>query len=307
MPAAEPPPSGPLPSGPLPSGVPPAGTLPPSTPSAGPLRDRGRGTGPGQQSQSLERGLAILSAFGEGQPLLGITDLAARVGLTKSTAHRYISTLATLGYLRQDPLTRRYRLGPRAVDLGLAAINSMEVTQIALPLLQALADETGHTVSMAILDGVEIVYVERCRSARQGARLGIDLHLHVGSRLPAYCTSMGKVLLAYQPPGAIDELLDRMDLARRGPNTLTAREPLVAALQRIRQNGWAANDEELAPGLRSLAVPVRDASGEVTAAVNIAIHLSIWNASIDSIVRRLEPPLQRTAREISAQLGHHPR
>jgi IclR family pca regulon transcriptional regulator len=260
-----------------------------------------------QHSQSLERGLAILSAFSEAQPLLGITDLAGQVGLNKSTAHRYISTLAALGYLRQDATTRRYRLGPRAVDLGLAAINSMEITQIAGPLLRALANETGHTVSMAILDGIEIVYIERCRSARENARLTIDLHLHVGSRLPAYCTSMGKVLLAYRPPDVLTELIDRMDLARRGPNTLTAREALVAALRRIRQAGWAANDEELAPGLRSLAVPLRDASGEVIAAANIAVHLAVWNASMDSIVRRLEPALQRTAREISAQLGHRSR
>jgi len=259
---------------------------------------------PGRQSQSLERGLAILSAFNEAQPLLGITELADHVGLTKSTAHRYVATLAALGYLRQDPTTRRYRLGPRAVDLGLAAINSMEITQIAGPLLQALADETGHTVSMAILDGTEIVYVQRCRSARESARLGIDLHLHVGSRLPAYCTSMGKVLLAHQPPERWPDLIDRMDLARHGPNTLTAREGLLGALRRIRQLGWAANDEELAPGLRSLAVPLRDASGEVVAAANVAIHLSVWNASMDSIIRRLEPSLTATAREIGAQLGY---
>lgn len=254
-------------------------------------------------SQSLERGLAILSSFSEAQPLLGITELAAKVGLNKSTTHRYISTLAALRYLQQDASTRKYRLGPRAVDLGLAAINSMEVTQIAGPALQALSDETGHTVSMAILDGTDIVYVDRCRSAREG-RLGIDLHLHVGSRLPAYCTSMGKVLLAFQPAERIIDLLDRTDLARRGPNTLTAREALLAALRRIRQAGWAVNDEELAPGLRSLAVPIRDADGDVVAAINVAVHLSVWNASIESIVRRLEPPLQATARDISAQLGY---
>ncbi len=262
-----------------------------------------RGSNSPNHSQSLERGLAILSAFNESQPLQGITELAAKVGLNKSTAHRYIATLAALRYLRQDAATRKYRLGPRAVDLGLAAINSMEITQLAAPALQALSDELGHTVSMAVLDGTDVVYVERCRSAREG-RMGIDLHLHIGSRLPAYCTSMGKVLLAHQQPGRLLDLLDRMDLARRGPNTLTAREALVGALRRTRQAGWAVNDEELAPGLRSLAVPIRGAGGEVVAAINIAVHLSVWNASMDSIVRRLEPSLQATAREISAQLGY---
>src|ERR687887_124701 len=154
-------------------------------------------------SQSLERGLAILSAFRSRQPLLGSSELAREVGLTRSTAHRYIATLATLGYLEQDPGTRKYRLGPRVLDLGFSAINSMELREISAPHLRRLSDETGHTVNLAILDGTDIVYIERCRSPRQGQR-EIDLNLHVGSRLPAYCTSLGKVLLAFLDEEARD-------------------------------------------------------------------------------------------------------
>ena len=255
------------------------------------------------RSQSLERGLSILSSFSERRPLLGIAELARAVGLNKSTAHRYIATLANLGYVQQDPETRKYRLGPRVVDLGFAAINSMEITRIAGRHLQALSDETGYTVNMAVLDGTDIVYIDRRRSAREG-QFGIDLNLHIGSRLPAYCTSMGKVLLANQPPEQWQSLIDRIDLARRGPKTITAREALVVALRRIRQTGIAVNDEELAPGLRSLAAPIRDGSGTVVAAINIAVHLSIWNASIDSIMQRLEPALRRTAEEISVPMGY---
>ena len=255
------------------------------------------------RSQSLERGLSILSSFSERRPLLGIAELARAVGLNKSTAHRYIATLANLGYVQQDPETRKYRLGPRVVDLGFAAINSMEITRIAGRHLQALSDETGYTVNMAVLDGTDIVYIDRRRSAREG-QFGIDLNLHIGSRLPAYCTSMGKVLLANQPPEQWQSLIDRIDLARRGPKTITAREALVVALRRIRQTGIAVNDEELAPGLRTLAAPIRDGSGTVVAAINIAVHLSIWNASIDSIMQRLEPALRRTAEEISVPMGY---
>ncbi len=255
------------------------------------------------RSQSLERGLSILSSFSERRPLLGIAELARAVGLNKSTAHRYVATLANLGYVQQDPETRKYRLGPRVVDLGFAAINSMEITRIAARHLQALSDETGYTVNMAVLDGTDIVYIDRRRSAREG-QFGIDLNLHIGSRLPAYCTSMGKVLLANQPPEQWQSLIDRIDLARRGPKTITAREALVVALRRIRQTGIAVNDEELAPGLRSLAAPIRDGSGTVVAAINIAVHLSIWNASIDSIMQRLEPALRRTAEEISVPMGY---
>jgi IclR family transcriptional regulator, pca regulon regulatory protein len=254
-------------------------------------------------SQSLERGLSILTTFSEARPVLGIAELARSVDLNKSTTHRYVATLTALGFLQQDPESRKYRLGPRVVDLGFAAVNSMEITRLAGRSLQALSEETGCTVSMAVLDGVDIVYVDRRRSVREG-QLGMDLNLHVGSRLPAYCTSMGKILLAQQSPERLRFLMDRMDLARRGPKTITAREQLITTLRQARQTDIAVNDEELAPGLRSIAAPIRDGRGSVVAAVNVAVHLSIWNAPIDSILARLEVPLRRTAEEISSRLGY---
>ncbi|GGM94408.1 IclR family transcriptional regulator [Streptomyces fuscichromogenes] len=237
--------------------------------------------------------------------MLGISDLGRAVGLNRSTTYRYVATLAKLGYLQQDPDSRKYSLGPRVVDLGFAAINSMEITRVAGPFLQALSDETGYTVSMAVLDGPDIVYVDRRRSGRAGT-FAMGLHLHVGSRLPAYCTSMGKVLLAHQEPAVLRDLVDRTDLARRGPKTITAREQLMVALARVRRTGFALNDEELAPGLRSLAAPVRDRSGAVVAAVNVAVHLTVWNASVESVMSRLEAPLRRATTEISTRLGHRP-
>ncbi|WP_433291366.1 IclR family transcriptional regulator [Actinoplanes sp. CA-030573] len=254
-------------------------------------------------SQSLERGLRILTEFAAHGPVLGIADIARAVDLNRSTTHRYVATLTSLGFLQQDPETKKYSLGPRAADLGFAAISSMEITGVAAGHLQALADETGCAASMAVLDGADIVYVERRRS-RRAAGLAVDLNLHVGSRLPAYCTSMGKVLLAYRDPVALRPLLDRMDLARRGPRTITVREQLVAALAKVRQAGIAVNDEELAPGLRSIAAPIRDRSAHVVAAINVAVHLTTWTASVESVVSRLGGPLLRTAAEISHQLGY---
>ncbi len=180
-------------------------------------------------SQSLERGLAILSSFTATRPLLGVSELAREVGLSRSSAHRYIATLAKLGYLEQDRATRRYRLGLRVFDLGFSAVSSMELRQIASSDLQALSDATGHTVNMAVLDGADILYIERCRSASHDQR-EIDLNLHVGARLPAYCTSMGKVLLAALPADELDPLVSRIDFAKRGPNTITARVALLAEL-----------------------------------------------------------------------------
>lgn len=252
-------------------------------------------------SQSLERGLGILAAFTPTQPSLGVSELAREVGLSRSTTHRYMSTLTRLGYLQQDPSSRRYRLGPRVLDLGFSAINSMELRVISSPYLQRLSDETGFTVNMAILDGADILYVERCRSSRAGQR-EIDLNLHVGSRLPAYCTSMGKVLLAYLPPERRGALLDGVPLGRRGPNTLTSRKALEAELAAIRERGLALNNEELAYGLRSIAAPVRGPGGDVVAAINLAVHSSM--VSMRDLVARLGTSLRRTAAEISRQVGY---
>ena len=252
-------------------------------------------------SQSLERGLLILSAFRSGQPQLGVSELGREVGLSRSTAHRYVATLATLGYLQQDEETKKYRLGPRVLDLGFSAINSMEVREVAAPHLRRLSDATGFTVNMAILDGNDIVYVERCRNTRPGQR-EIDLDLHVGSRLPAYCTSMGKVLLAHLPRDDQQARLARLELARRGPNTITSRRALEAELARVRENGFAINNEELAYGLRSIAAPVLGRDGTGAAAINLAVHSSM--ASTDELGARFGPALLRTAAGISARLGY---
>src|SRR5437764_2820611 len=139
-----------------------------------------RPIGDGSYSRSLERGLSILSSFRSEVPLLGVSELARTVGMSRSTTHRYVATLASLGYLQQDATTRKYRLGPRVLDLGFSAINSMEVREVAAPHLRRLSDDTGFTVKMAILDGPDDVYVQRCRSNRAGQR-EIDLHLHVGA------------------------------------------------------------------------------------------------------------------------------
>jgi IclR family pca regulon transcriptional regulator len=254
-------------------------------------------------SQSLERGLAILSAFRSGRPLLGVSELGREIGLSRSTTHRYVATLAALGYLEQDQPSKRYRLGPRVLDLGFSAINSMELRELGAPYLQQLSDETGFTVNMAIADDADIVYVERCRSARAGQR-EIDLNLHVGARMPAYCTSMGKVLLAWMPDSERNAILDRSPLQRRGPNTFTTRAALLAELDRVRVQGFAINNEELAYGLRSIAAPVRSQTREVVAAINLAVHSSM--VSMQELVARLSPALLRTAAEISTRAGYRP-
>jgi IclR family transcriptional regulator, pca regulon regulatory protein len=254
-------------------------------------------------SQSLERGLAILSAFRSGRPLLGVSELGREIGLGRSTTHRYVSTLAALGYLQQDSPTRKYRLGPRVLDLGFSAINSMELREVAAPHLRRLSDETGYTVNMAILDGTDVVYVERCRSSQAGQR-EIDLNLHVGSRLPAYCTSLGKVLLAFLQTGERAAALHAIDFTQRGPNTILSRTALEAELKRVREAGFATNNEELAYGLRSIAAPILSHDGEAVGAINLAAHSSMM--PMERLAEQLSPVLRRAAADISVNLGYRP-
>lgn len=255
-------------------------------------------------SQSLERGLAILASFRPERPLLGVSELGRDLGLSRSTTHRYVATLVALGYLQQDSISRKYRLGSRVLDLGFSAINSMELREVAGPHLRELSNATGYTANMAILDELDIVYVDRCRSAQPRQR-EIDLNLHVGARLPAYCTSLGKVLLAQLPEGERAARVERIDFQRRGPNTITSRAALTAELLRIRRQGYAVNNEELAYGLRSIAAPVLQHDGSAAGAINLAVHTSM--VAGETLGESLGPILIRTAADVSARLGYRQR
>lgn len=259
---------------------------------------------PGASTQALERGLTVLSALAGRSGALGLVEISKASGLSKSTCHRYLTALVRLDYVEQDRETRRYRLGPAAAALSAAAHGSREVVQVAGRMLQELSEETNQTASLAVLDGTDIVYVDRRRPTRAGFQIQLDLH--VGSRLPAYCTALGKVLLAHRDPVATRRALDRMDLIRRGPGTITSREELLTTLQTIERVGLAVANEELAPGVRALAVPVRDRFGETIAAVGLAVHLGAWNATLAAVTDRFELPLRRTGRDISQRMGYLP-
>jgi IclR family transcriptional regulator, pca regulon regulatory protein len=252
-------------------------------------------------SQSLARGLAILSSFRSDRALIGISELSRGLELSRSTVHRYVATLAKLGYLQQDPDSKRYRLGPKVLDLGFSALNSMDLLAIAAPHLRRLSDDTQRTVNLAILDGTDVVYIERCRAARPGQQ-EIDLNLHVGARLPAYCTAMGKAILAFMPDEGLDEVIAQIDFLPRGPNTLTDPAAFRRELAAIRDSGLAVNDEELAYGLRSIAAPIYSHSGDVAAALNLAIHRTV--VSMEELTARYGPAVVEAAHDISLSMGH---
>lgn len=251
-------------------------------------------------SQSLERGLAILGCFTSEHPVLGIADIAEELGMSRSTTHRYVTTLLALGYLEQGR-SRKYRLGLRVTDLGMSALNSTGLREHVHPFLEELRQRTGYTVGLAVLDGAEILYVDRARSWRRGER-EIDLGLHPGSRMPAYCTAMGKILLAYLPDDVQRELIAQMTLARNSPSTITSKHALRIELEQILEDGFAVNDQELRPGLHAIAVPVRDESREVIASIGIAT--SPEAITLAELTDALGPHLLSTAARISSRLGY---
>jgi IclR family transcriptional regulator, pca regulon regulatory protein len=251
-------------------------------------------------SQSLERGLAILGCFTPSRPVLGIADIADELGMSRSTTHRYVITLVALGYLEQGA-SRKYRLGLRVTDLGMSALNSTGLREHARPYLEELRQRTSYTTSLGVLDGSEVLYVDRARSFRRG-QSQIDLGLQPGSRLPAYCTSMGKLLLAYLPDSQQRDVLAEIKLTKRGPKTITSKKALRAELEQIHEAGFAVDDEELAAGLYAIAAPVRNESRDVVAAVNLAAHSSM--IALEELVDALGPHLVSTADRISARLGY---
>lgn len=253
-------------------------------------------------SQSLERGLAILGCFTPGRPVLGIADIADTLEMSRSTAHRYVITLVALGYLEQGA-SRKYRLGLRVTDLGMSALNATGLREHARPYLEELRQRTSYTTSLAVLSGAEILYVDRAPSFRR-ERPATGPDLAAGSRLPAYCTAMGKLLLANMPHAEQRELLAAIKPAKCGPNTITSKRALREELEQIREAGFAVNDGELAEGLIAIAAPVRNEAREVVAAINLTANSA--TITLEEMVDAFSSHLTATADRIARRLGYRP-
>lgn len=248
---------------------------------------------------SLAKGLEVLSCFGAGTRSLSLKELCERMGWPKGAGFRYTFTLQKLGYLEQDPVTKRYWPGVKVLSLGFGYLSSLDLTERAQTHIEELFRETGHPTHMAVLDGPDIVYV-----ARRADRSLTMINLFVGARLPAYCTSMGKVLLAFRPGPEVRTLLAGVDMVKHTPYTLTSAEELEGAFAEIRAKGYGMTDQELEHGVRSVAAPVRDGSGEVIAAINVStLTAHVGREELEALVL---PRLLEVAKEISSALGYSP-
>jgi len=243
--------------------------------------------------QSLERGLAVIRAFDGDHPELTLSEVARETGLTRAAARRFLLTLSDLGYVRSDG--RRFALTARVLELGYAYLSALSLPEVAEPHLERLVAEVRESSSLSVLDGDDIVYVARVPTSRI-----MRVAINVGTRFPAYATSMGRVQLAGLPEERLEEYLARADLRRLTSHTLTSAAQLRAELARVRRQGWALVDQELEEGLRSIAAPIRDRAGAVVAAVNVSAHAS--RASSETVRTVLLPPLLAAAAGIEADL-----
>jgi IclR family pca regulon transcriptional regulator len=244
--------------------------------------------------QSLERGLAVIRAFDVEHPELTLSEVARICDLTRAAARRFLLTLADLGYVRTDG--RFFRLSPRVLELGYAYLSSLSLPEVAQPHLERLVAEVRESSSACVLDGDDVVYVARVPTNRI-----MTVAINVGTRFPAYATSMGRVLLSALPDPALAAYLDRVELGRLTARTVASRTALRTELIRVRAQGYAIVDQELEEGLRSIAVPVRDRAGVVMAAVNISVHAS--RTSVETMRHDLLPQLLAAAARIEADLG----
>lgn len=247
----------------------------------------------GEFVQSLARGLSVLRSFDGSSAAMTLTEVARRAGLTRATARRLLHTFETLGYMSFDG--KHFELTPRVLDLGYAYISSLQLPEIAQPYMEALSESVNESVSAAVLDGHNIVYV-----ARVPTKHVMSISLGLGSRLPAV-TSMGRVLLAALPTTELDDFLATASWAPRTSRTIRFPDELRHVLNECRRNGFALLDEELEDNVRSVAAPLVDKRGRVVAALNVGT--SAARVSLADLHERIVPELLATARAISAQLA----
>ena len=250
----------------------------------------GRGRGP-DFVEALARGLDVLACFDSRTPRRSLSEVAQATDLARPTARRLLLTLEELGYVRSR--SGQFELTPKVMTLGLAHVAALGLWDVARPHMEWLVGRTGESSSMSQLDGSDIVYV-----ARVSVPKIIALRVEVGTRFPAPATSQGKVLLAALSGDALDATLATPSRSGVDPRVVRSRAELADELMTVRARGWALADEELAPGVRSVAVPVRDGSGAVRAAMNVTVHAAETPTS--RLLEEYLPLLQRAAGEVSA-------
>lgn len=248
---------------------------------------------------SVQRAIDILNLFKSQSPELGTTEIARALGLHKSTTASLVYTLEANGFLSQNSTTRKYHLGFKIVERAFAMLDQVEVRQIAYPHLQTLRNEWNETVNLAVLDGSEVVFVERMMGTK-----ALGMRSEIGRRSAAHSTAVGKALLSCLPNTKVEELVKRCGLPAMTPKTITDLDHLLADLEQVREQGYAVDDEENEIGGRCVAVPIFDHTGQAIAAVSISAPTARLPLSD---VPQAGAMVVKTAKAISWELGYLPR
>jgi IclR family pca regulon transcriptional regulator len=247
--------------------------------------------------QSLERGLTVMKSFSKERANQTLSEVAQHTGLTRATARRVLLTLAELGYVDQN--SRLFSLTPKVLDLGYSYLSSFPVVELAQRPMEKLVEKVGESSSVAALDGGDIVYLARVPTKRI-----MTIALAVGSRLPAYPTSMGRVLLAGLEEDAFNDYVAQTRFERLTARTITDRREFRKVIEQVRNDGYALVDQELEQGVRSIAAPIRNERGEVVAAMNVSCHAS--RVTIERMRKEFRPHLLAAVTEISVRVGLSP-
>src|SRR5579864_410668 len=241
--------------------------------------------------QSLDRGLAVIRAFGPDRERLSLSEVARATGLTRAAARRFLLTLVKLGYVRNDG--REFSLRPRVLELGYAYLSGLALPDVAAPHLEELVAKLHESSSISVLDGHHIVYVVRVPTKRI-----MTVAISVGTRFPAFATSMGRVLLAALPDDQFERYLAEATFEQFTARTVTDPGRLRAIVREVARQGYAIVDQELEEGLRAVAAPIRGGAGVGTAAINVSAHAS--RVSMAAMRSEILPALLETVRQIEA-------
>lgn len=247
-----------------------------------------------QRLNVLGKALAVLQVVADHPQGVGLPDLAARLGLPRQTVHRVLAQLRDSGLLLRDPVRERFSVGPRLIQLSLAALGANSWAPVRA-VLQELVDEVGETCNIGVLEGLDYIYIDRIE-----CEWPLRIHLAVGYRMPAHCIAAGKVLLAYLEPDLRARLLRSRKLVAKTPRTVTRVADLEAELERIRAQGYGTNDQENFEGIVAAAVPIKDAQARVVAAVTV--HGPLPRLTFDACVATV-PRLQQAAQRIARAWG----
>ncbi|HZK54279.1 MAG TPA: IclR family transcriptional regulator [Desulfosporosinus sp.] len=248
---------------------------------------------------SVDKALAVLEALGRVDEI-GISDLNRELGIGKGTIHRLITTLRINGYVEQTE-TEKYRMSLKLFEMGNKVVNRLGIRKIANPYMEQIARDTKETVNLGVLDGGEVIYIERIESL-EPLRMGLE----VGTRVPVYCSALGRAIISYYTPDEINNILtsivNKGRMTQRTENTVTDPKILMKRMQIIKEQGYSFEDEEIATGLRCVAAPIFNFTGKVVAAVSIAspkVRLT------DEVLPEFVALLKKSTKEISIRLGYN--